>query len=213
MSVPSPSTTKARPALPILICDTTSQMNLRFTSATVTPPPPICGMAIVMYGSDSLRNRTEPRAALLRLDELRLPGEVLLAADHVHREPRHAELFFAGRVQIAELGDGLDLPLEPEVIDPSLLQRRRRSHELGLGRPAHLLLDLFDVGLDPRGGAGRLFTLKVDERRLVLLVREIDLDGPAGEQGAAHQGDEDDDVLADQPAARSHTAIPGQILS
>jgi hypothetical protein len=35
-------------------------MNLRFTSATVTPPP-ICGMAIVMYGSDSLRKYTGPK--------------------------------------------------------------------------------------------------------------------------------------------------------
>ncbi len=38
MSVPCPSTTKAVPARPIRIWDTTSQMNLRFTSATVTPP-------------------------------------------------------------------------------------------------------------------------------------------------------------------------------
>ncbi len=40
--------------MPTLIWETTSQMNLRLTSATVTPPP-AWGMAIVMYGSDSLR--------------------------------------------------------------------------------------------------------------------------------------------------------------
>jgi len=49
----------AWPAWPILICETTSQMNLRFTSATVTPwagvPP---DMLTVMYGSDSLRKYT-----------------------------------------------------------------------------------------------------------------------------------------------------------
>ena len=62
MSAPCPSTTKACPALPTLIWETTSQMNLRFTSAAVTPPPcPPSAMAMAMYGSDSLRKYTGPR--------------------------------------------------------------------------------------------------------------------------------------------------------
>ena len=48
MRAPWPSTTKAFPARPILIWLTTSQMNLRLTSATVAPAPPLMGMAIVM---------------------------------------------------------------------------------------------------------------------------------------------------------------------
>ena len=53
MSWPRPSTTNAWPALPMRIWLTTSQMNLRFTSATVTgagapaAPPPL-GIATVM---------------------------------------------------------------------------------------------------------------------------------------------------------------------
>ena len=50
------STTYALPLSPILIRDTTSQMNLRFTSAIVTGPlSPPDRIAIVMYGSVSLR--------------------------------------------------------------------------------------------------------------------------------------------------------------
>jgi len=45
--------------VPTFICETTSQMNFRLTSAAVTPPP-TCGRAIVMYGSDSLRKYTGP---------------------------------------------------------------------------------------------------------------------------------------------------------
>ncbi len=49
MSAPWPSTTNAWPALPTLISETTSQMNFRFTSAAVTPPPwPPSAMAIAM---------------------------------------------------------------------------------------------------------------------------------------------------------------------
>ena len=56
INAPCPSTTNAWPALPILICETTSQMNLRLTSATVTPPSRLAApIAIVMYGSDSFR--------------------------------------------------------------------------------------------------------------------------------------------------------------
>jgi hypothetical protein len=60
-SAPVASTTYARPAWPILMRDTTSQMNLRFTSATTTPAPPICAIAMLMYGSDSLRKYTGPK--------------------------------------------------------------------------------------------------------------------------------------------------------
>ena len=62
MSAPWASTTKAWPALPILIWETTSQMNLRFTSAAVTPPAwPPSAIAMTMYGSDSFRKYTGPR--------------------------------------------------------------------------------------------------------------------------------------------------------
>ena len=54
MSVASRSTAKATPVLPTLICETTSRMNFKLTSAAATPPP-VSGAAIVMYGSESLR--------------------------------------------------------------------------------------------------------------------------------------------------------------
>jgi hypothetical protein len=41
------------------ICETTSQMNLRLTSAAVTPPAkPAPASATVMYGSESFRKYT-----------------------------------------------------------------------------------------------------------------------------------------------------------
>ena len=53
---PLPSTTYALPLSPTLMRDTTSQMNLRFTSAIVTGPVSLPDrIAIVMYGSVSLR--------------------------------------------------------------------------------------------------------------------------------------------------------------
>ena len=61
MRAPCPSTTKACPARPILIWDTTSQMNLRFTSTAMTPASgPLPATASVMYGSDSFRKYTGP---------------------------------------------------------------------------------------------------------------------------------------------------------
>ena len=56
MSAPRASTTYARPSRPTRIWETTSQMNLRLTSAAVTPDSlPLPARAMVMYGSDSLR--------------------------------------------------------------------------------------------------------------------------------------------------------------
>ena len=58
---PLRSTTYAFPFSPILIRDTTSQMNLRLTSAMVTGPVSAPErMPIVMYGSVSLRKYTGP---------------------------------------------------------------------------------------------------------------------------------------------------------
>ena len=41
--------------------------------------------------------------------ELRFIGEVSGAADHVHGEPRHAQPFFAGRVDLRQFGNGGNL--------------------------------------------------------------------------------------------------------
>ncbi len=87
------------------------------------------------------------------------------------------------------------------IVDPALLEGRGRRDELRLGGPADLALDLLDEALDPRRGAERLLPLEGDEGGLVLLIREVDLDEPAGQQGAPHQGHDDDDVLPEQPPA------------
>ena len=62
---PLRSTTYALPLSPILMRETTSQMNLRLTSATVTGPVSLPDrMAMVMYGSVSLRKYTGPNHGL-----------------------------------------------------------------------------------------------------------------------------------------------------
>src|SRR5215470_7252626 len=108
---------------------------------------------------------------------------------------------------MADLGDGEHLAEQAQVVDAPLVHRRRRRAELGLGRPADLSLDLLDEVLDAGGHPERFFALESDERRPVLLVGKVDLDGAGREEGAAHQAGKDDHVLPEEATAGCHTSL------
>src|SRR6266545_1835245 len=143
-------------------------------------------------------------AGRARLDEAGLPREIRLAAEHVHRQPGHPQLLPTLGVQIAELRNGRNLALQAKEIDAPLLESGNTGRQDGLGRPAHLALDLSDELLDAAGGGLRLLPLDGHQRGLVLLVREVQLDEAAGQQRRADQAGEKDHVLDEEPAATLH---------
>ena len=164
---------------------------------------------------------TPVRLARSRLDELGLPGEVLLAADHVRPQTRNAKLLLAGEVEMAELADGGDVAKDSEEVELALLGHGRAqplaksqlgwSHLAGVGivgrgpgRLAHLQLDLFQKLLDAGRRGHRLRALHPEDRILSLSVGEVELDQARGHQHAPDQHEEDDDVLAKEPTARGH---------
>ena len=89
---------------------------------------------------------------------------------------------------------------------------RRSSTSLGVElrqrRVGELLLDLPDVLLDPRRRGERLLVLQGGERRLVLLVGEVDADRARREQRARHQREDQQQVLAEQAAAMRDGQLP-----
>ena len=139
-----------------------------------------------------------------RLGEFRVLRQVEPAADDVHGEPRHPKLLLAGRIELRQLGDGRHLAQEPQGVEAALLERARRPGQLH--GPAELALDLLDELADLRGRGLGLLALDADQRRLVLLVGEPDLEQPVGEQRDADDGDEQADIFAEQPAANLSVA-------
>ena len=163
-------------------------------------------------------HRAPVRLTRPRLEELRRLREVLLAPRGVQRQPRDAELLLARHVEMAQLVDRRHVAEEAQEVELALLGQGRAEPpaegelpepELGRrgvvgGGPrglAHPTLGVPDELLDlGRRGRGRR-ALHPDDRPLGLLVDEVQLDQARGHQHAAHQADEDDDVLPEQPAA------------
>jgi hypothetical protein len=73
-----------------------------------------------------------------------------------------------------------------------------------MGRPRDLGDDPMQELLDASRRRFCLFPLHTDQRRLVLLIGEIDLRRAAGDQHPADEADDDDDVLAEQPVSHPH---------
>src|SRR5262249_53474667 len=123
-----------------------------------------------------------------RFRELGIIGEVGAAGNYVHGEPRHAQPLFAGGVELGELGGGGHWPQYPQGVEAALLDRGRRPRQLR--GPAELALDLLDELADLGGGGFRLFALDADERRLVLLIIEQDVENAVGYQRNTDDRDE-----------------------
>ncbi len=143
----------------------------------------------------------------LGLAKLRIARKIDLAAHDVHGQAGDPQLFLAGGVEIADLRDRQHLAEQPEKVEAPLVESGAGGDELGLGGPADLVLDLLDERLDLGRRPDGLLALDADQRGLVLLVREVQLDDPAGEQGAAHQHHDGDNVLPEQATARPHAVI------
>src|SRR5947207_8309938 len=114
-----------------------------------------------------------------RFGEFGVTGQIGAARDHVHGEPRYPQPLLAGGVELRELGDGGDLAQQPQGVETALLDRARRPRQLR--GPAELTLDLFDELADLGGGGLRLLALDANERGLMLLIVEEDVESAVGE--------------------------------
>ena len=140
-----------------------------------------------------------------RLGEFRSLERSSLAADHVHGEPRYPQLLLAGGIELRQLGDRRHLAQEPQPVEPALVDRARRPWQLR--GPADLALDLLDELADLGGGGLGLLALDADQRGLVLLIGEPDLEQAVGEQRDTHDREEQRDIFAEQ---RLRTFVPDE---
>src|SRR5262249_42459801 len=130
-----------------------------------------------------------------RFRELGVIGKVGAAGDNVHGQPRDSQPLFAGGVELGELGDGRHLTQQPQGIEAALFDRARRPRQLR--GPAELALDLLDELTDLGGGSFRLFALDADERRLVLLIIEQNVENTVGYQRDTYDRDEQRDIFGE----------------
>ena len=130
------------------------------------------------------------------LRKLRVVGEVGAAGDHVHGQPRDPQTLFAAGIELRKLGNGGYLAQQPQCIEAALLNGACRPGQLC--RPTELALDLLDELPDLGGGGFRLFALDADERSLVLLVVEVDIENAVREQRDADDRDEQRDIFGEQ---------------
>jgi hypothetical protein len=138
------------------------------------------------------------------LGEARLLGHVVAAADHFHGQPRHLQLLVAAGVDLGEFGDRRHLAQEPQRVEASLLKRAGRPRQLR--GPADLAFDFADELPDLAGRCLRLLALDADQRGLLLLIREVDVERAVGDERQADDGDEQRDVFDEQPAAHDRCA-------
>ena len=132
-------------------------------------------------------DRAEPHLVGARLAEGRRLGQILAAADDIHRQARDLELFFAVMVELGNLGDRRHLAQQPHIVEAALVERRGRP--LRMRRPADLALDLLDEFLDALRRRVGLFLLDANHRRLVFLIAEPEVEAAVDEQRHADQAD------------------------
>ena len=144
-------------------------------------------------------HRAEPGLARARVLERGLLRAVLVGAGHVHRQARHRELLAAPGIDLRDIGDGRHHAQQLEELDAPLLQAL--GTELRQRGEGKLLLDLAHELLDARRRAGGLFALQARERFLVFLVGEVQSDAARDQQRAAHQRQDQQEILAEQPPA------------
>ena len=182
-------------------------MSFRLTWAMLTPVSRrVPASDSVIYGSDFAAEIDRAVIDLVRhrLGEGRLFGHVVAAADYFHGEPRHLQLLVAARVDLGKLGDRRHLPQQPERVEAALLQRAGRPRQLR--GPADLAFNLADELSDLAGGGFRLLALNADQRGLLLLIREIDVEHGVGDQHQADHGDEQGKIFDKQPTAYDRCA-------
>src|SRR5262245_34474872 len=174
------------------------EIDLGDAHAGVTPRPGN-GERHIRLGFAAEIDRAVIDFARHRFGEFGIAGEVGAAGDHVHGEPRYPQSLLAGGVELSELRYGWDLAQQPQGVEPALLDRARRPWQLR--GPTELALDLLDELADLRGGGFRLLALDADQRRLVLLIIEEDVERAVGEERDADHHHEQRDVFGEQASA------------
>src|SRR5439155_15716197 len=110
-----------------------------------------------------------------------------------------------------KFGDSGHLAQESQTVETPLVDGAGRPRQLR--SPTDLALDFADELADLGGGGLGLLALNADQGGLVLAVGEPDFEQAVAEQGHAHDGEEERDVLAEQrsadlaPAALFHNLI------
>ncbi len=127
------------------------------------------------------------------LGEFRVFRVIDLAADNVHRESRHTQLLVAGGIELRQLGDSRHLAQEPNSVKAALIERAGGPGQLR--GPPDLRLDLPNELADLGGCRFGLFALDADQRRFVLLIREVDLENAVGDEGDEDHRKYERDVL------------------
>ena len=164
----------------------------------------LAGDRHVRLGSLAEVDRPVVRDAGRSPEEFRLGRHVGAAAHRVHRQARDAQLLAPARVDPGHLGDRRRLALQLQVVDAALLERVAALYRRQR-RPAHLVLDVDDVLLDPRRRVLGLFFLERDQVIPGLVPREPDADGAARNEHAADQRDDQQRVLRKEAPATHHS--------
>ena len=166
--------------------ETTSQMNFRFSSATVTGE-------LLAAGADGHRHvglgllaevhRPVPGLAAPRLLEGRLARAVLARADHAHAQARLGDLLAPVGVDQRDVGDLGRLAQQLQELDAA--QLHVAGVHLRQRGVLQLLRHLAQVLLDARGRADRLLALQAGQRGGGLAVGEVQADAARHQQRQA----------------------------
>ena len=126
-------------------------------------------------------------------------GSCERVAGDVYREAPNHELLAALRIDLRDVGHRRHEAQQLEELDAPLLEAF--DSELRQGGEGELLLDLAHELLDARRRRNRLFPLQGRERALVFLVGEVQPDGARNQQRAAHQAEDQQEILAEETPA------------
>ena len=154
----------------------------------------------IRFGFLAEINRAEPHSVLARFDKAGGLRIVFFAANDVYRQPRDFELLFAGIVELGQLGDGRHLAQQAHIIETALLEGARGP--LRRRGPAELALDLVDELLDAARRRPGLLLLNAEQRHLVFVIGEPEIERAVDEQHEADQPDDQQHIFAEQPSAR-----------
>src|SRR5262249_61609013 len=106
-------------------------------------------------------------------------------------------------VDLGEFGDGGHLAKEAQSIEAPLLERAGRPRKLR--GPADLAFDFSDELPDLAGSSLSLLALNADQRGLLLLIGEVEVERAVGDECQADYGDEQRDVFDEQAAANDRS--------
>src|SRR5205085_5010968 len=112
----------------------------------------------------------------------------------------HLELLLAGVVELEQFGDRRRVAQQAHIIETALLERaggplRRRG-------PTELALDRVDELLDAARRRPGLLLLNAEQRRLVLVVAEPEIERAVEQQHETDQPDDQQHIFAEEPSSR-----------